>query len=218
SSTAAPKKLTAPDGNKRYAVRVGDAPATGSPTAPVELVMFFDFRCPFCRRAWAQEVGVLVRSQPDGVRLSVRQLPLPIHPSARGASLAALAAHRQKRFWPMFDKLATHEGELGQSHFVAYADELGLDHDQFLKDLADPTLAAQIEADIDLANRVGVSGTPGFFVNGRYLNGFSLGTLTSVVDQELAAAMLLLDGGVQSDAVVDTLMRDAVPESEFPNK
>ncbi len=213
-----PTSLVAPDGNKRYAVRVGDGPATGSPTAPVEVVMFFDFRCPYCRRAWSQELGVLVRSQPDGVRLGVRQLPLPIHPTARGAALAALAADRQGRFWGMFDALVAHDGDLGRSNFVAYAEQLGLDHDRFLADLGDPALAAQIDADVALANLVGVTGTPGFFVNGRYHSGFSLGAMTGMVEEEQAAAKLLLDAGTAPAKVVDTIMRDAVPQSEFPNR
>ena len=133
--------LVVPDASKRYAVRVGDIPSTGSALAPVEIVMFFDFRCPYCRRAWQQELGVLVCSQPDGIRLGVRQLPLDIHPEARGAALAALAAARQGKFWVMFDALVEHEGALGRSDFLAYATQLGLDAERFGKDLDELTLA-----------------------------------------------------------------------------
>ncbi len=217
-ASANPTKITAPDGSKRYAVRVGDVPATGSPEAPVEIVMFFDFRCPYCRRAWEQEVGVLVRSQPQGIRLGVRQLPLEIHPEARGASLAALAAARQDRFWVMFDALVKHEGPLGRSDFMAYATQLGLDTERFGKDLDDPALAEQIAADIALADRVGVSGTPGYFINGRYLSGFSPGVLTGMVEEEQAAAQAQLDAGIPGHQVVDTIMQGAVPEAEFPNR
>lgn len=217
SSTIDPSKIVAPKADQRYDVRIGDAPATGSDKAPVEVVMFFDFKCPYCRRAWLQEVGVLIRSQPDGVRLGVRQLPLEIHPTARGAALASLAAGRQGRYWGMFDRLVEHEGSLGRSDFVTFANELGLDEDKFLADLGDPALAQQIEADIDLANRVGVTGTPGFFVNGRYMSGFSPGTLTSMVEEEQAAAKAQTDAGIAATEVVDVLMKDAIGADRFPN-
>jgi protein-disulfide isomerase len=218
AASASPTQIVAPDPSKRYAVRVGDLPATGSVEAPVEIVMFFDFQCPYCRRAWQQELGVLVRSQPDGVRLGVRQLPLDIHPEARGAALAVLAAGRQGKFWAMFDALVEHEGPLGKSDFVAYASKLGIDAERFAKDLDDPALAKQIEADVALADRVGVNGTPGFFVNGRYQSGFSPGVITSMVEEEQALGQTHVDAGIPRHQVVDTIMQGAVPEAEFPNR
>ena len=211
SASATPKQLTPPDPSKRYAVRVGDAPAAGAADAPVEIVMFFDFRCPYCRRAWQQELGVLVRSQPDGIRLGVRQLPLEIHPEARGAALAALAAARQGKLWAMFDALVEHEGPLGRSDFMRYAQTLGLDAERFGQDLDDPALAEQIAADIALADRAGVTGTPGFFINGRYLSGYDPGVLTGMVEEEQAAAQAQLDAGIPRHQVVDVLLKDAVP-------
>jgi protein-disulfide isomerase len=218
AASASPTTIVAPDPGKRYAVRVGDAPASGSVEAPVEIVMFFDFRCPYCRSAWQQELGVLVRSQPDGVRLGVRQLPLDIHPEARGAALAALAAGRQGKFWGMFDALVEHEGPLGRSDFVAYATTLELDVERFGKDLDDPALSAQIAADVALADRAGVNGTPGFFVNGRYLSGFSPGVISSMVEEEQALGQQHVDAGIPRHQVVDTIMQGAVPEAEFPNR
>jgi len=212
------KTLVAPDSRKRYAVRVGDLPAAGAEDAPVEVVLFFDFRCPYCRRAWEQELGVFLRSQPQGFRVGVRQLPLPIHPEARGAALAVLAAGKQGRFWAMFDRLVAHEGPMGRSDFAAYAQELGLDREQLLADLDDPELARQIEADVNLADRVGVNGTPGMFVNGRYLSGYSPGAITGVLEEEQAAAQARIDAGIPRHQVVDDIMQGAVPESEFPNQ
>lgn len=218
ASTGSGKTIVAPDPKLRYAVRVGDAPASGAADAPVEIVMFFDFRCPYCRRAWQQELGVLVRSQPDGIRLGVRQLPLEIHPEARGAALALLAAGRQGKAWAMFDVLVAHEGPLGRSDFLAQATALGLDADQLGRDLDDPALAQQLAADVALADRLGVSGTPGFFVNGRYLSGFQPGVLTAMVEEEQALAKEQLDMGVPRDQVVDAIMKGAVPEAEYPNR
>jgi protein-disulfide isomerase len=215
AASTVPTRRAEPDPSKRYAVRVADAPASGAEDAPVEIVMFFDFRCPYCRRAWQQELGVLVRSQPDGIRLGVRQLPLEIHPEARGAALAALAAARQGKFWAMFDALVEHEGPLGRSDFLAHASRLGLDAERFGRDLDDPALAEQLAADVALADRAGVSGTPGFFVNGRYLSGFSPGVLTGVVEEEQALAQAQLDAGIPRHQVVDAIMQGALPEAEL---
>ncbi|MCA9710162.1 MAG: thioredoxin domain-containing protein, partial [Myxococcales bacterium] len=192
--------------------------AAGDADAPVEVVMFFDFRCPYCRRAWQQELGVFLRSQPQGFRVAVRQLPLEIHPEARGAALAVLAAGEQGKFWGMFDELVAHEGPLGRSDFVAYATKLGMDPQRLQADLDAPALAARVEADTALADRVGVSGTPAFFINGRYISGYSPGVITNVLEEELAAAQVRIDAGTPRDQVVDAIMQDAVPESEFPNR
>jgi protein-disulfide isomerase len=217
-ASATPKRITAPDPSKRYAVRVGDRPAAGAQDAPVEVVMFFDFRCPYCRRAWLQELGVFVRSQPDGFRLGVRMLPLEIHADARGAALASLAAARQGKFWAMFEKLVAHKGSLGRSDFATYAEQIGIDRAQFLEHLEDPALSEQISADIALADRVGVTGTPGLFINGRYLSGFSPGVMTAVLEEELANAQARLDAGIPRHQVVDAILEHAIPESEFPNR
>jgi len=218
AASPTPVKLVAPDRSKRYAVRVGNAPASGAEDAPVEVVMFFDFRCPYCKSAWQQELGVIVRSQPEGIRLGVRQLPLDIHPEARGAALASLAAARQDRYWAMFDALVGHEGPLGRSDFLAYATKLGLDVERFARDLDDPALAQQIAADVALADHVGVTGTPGFFINGRYYSGFAPGVLAAMVEEEQALAQQQLDAGIPRHQVVDVIMQGAVPEAEFPNR
>jgi len=212
------KTLIAPDPKKRYAIRVGDLAAAGAEDAPVEVVLFFDFRCPYCRRAWVQELGVFLRSQPQGFRVAVRQLPLEIHPEAQGAALAVLAAGKQGRFWAMFDKLVAHEGPMGRSDFAGYAEELGLDREQLLADLGDPSLTEQIAVDTSLADRVGVSGTPALFVNGRYLSGFAPGVITGVLEEEYGIAQARIEAGIPRHQVADDIMQGAIPESEFPNQ
>ncbi|MEM9453995.1 MAG: DsbA family protein [Myxococcota bacterium] len=218
ASSPAPRKLVAPDPAQRYAVRVGELPASGDADAPVELVMFFDFRCPYCRRAWQQELGVFLRSQPRGFRVAVRHMPLEIHPEARGAALAVLAAARQGKQWGMFEKVITHEGPLGRSNFAEYAEALGLDRKRLLADLDEPALEQQLAADLALAQRVGVTGTPAFFINGRYVSGYSPGVITNMLEQELAVAQAKIDAGTPREQVVDAVMADAIPESEFPNR
>jgi protein-disulfide isomerase len=213
-----PLEIIAPDPNRRYRIEAGDAPGIGPEDAPVLVVTFMDLGCPFCRRAWEDELEALVDANANDMRLVVRQLPLEIHRSAEGAAKATLAAHRQGKFREMFDRLIRHEGEPGRDDFVKYAAELGLESERFLRDLDDPTIAAAVQADVDLANRVGVTGTPGFFINGRYASGFDPGQVPAMVEQELRSAAQLAEQGVPRGEIVTKQMADAIPEQEFPNR
>lgn len=212
-----PKTLVQPRGDARYRIEPGASGVRGVADAPVVVVAFVDFQCPFCRRAWKEElVGILDR-YPQDVALSVRNLPLPIHNAATGAAKAALAAGAQGKYWEFHDRLLGHDGSLGRSAFVAWAAELGLDEAKFLAVLDDPATAKVVEDDTRLANRVGVSGTPGFFVNGRHIDGYTPGVLSGVVDEELARAKQLIAAGTARGEVFAKTMAEAVPEAEFPN-
>jgi protein-disulfide isomerase len=113
-----------------------------------------------------------VREQyPDDVKLVFKHLPLRIHPQAPGAHAAAEAAHRQGRFWEMHDKIFSNQGDLAPETFVAYAQQIGLDVDRFKKDVASADVKKRVDADTQEAQKLGVSGTPAFFINGKYLAG-----------------------------------------------
>jgi protein-disulfide isomerase len=215
----APRRSIAPDPTRRYHITGEGAPFVGPEDAPVLVVTFMDLSCPYCRRAWDEELEALVDAHPEDVRLVVRALPLEIHRSAEGAAKAILAADRQGKFRPMFDRLIRHEGgDPSRADFVRVAAELGLDEERFLRDLDDPAVAAAVQADVELAQRVGVTGTPGFFVNGRYASGFNPGLVPQMVAEELSAAAELEKAGVPRGEIVAKQMADAVPEEEFPNR
>jgi protein-disulfide isomerase len=218
-AAAEPKQqLVAPKGDARYRIEPGAAPLRGPADAPVVIVEFVDFQCPFCRRAHKEEIAALLERHPNDVALAIRHLPLPIHNAAQGAAKAAIAAGAQGKFWELHDKLLAHEGSVGRSAFVAWADELGLDQAKFLAVLDDPATAAIVDGDTKLANAVGVAGTPGFFVNGRYLDGFAPGALSAMVDEELARANERIAKGTARADVFREIMAEAIPESEFPNR
>ncbi|MBK6918513.1 MAG: thioredoxin domain-containing protein [Deltaproteobacteria bacterium] len=206
-----------PRGDARYRIEPGASGLRGEADAPVVIVAFVDFECPFCRKAWKEELAALLERHRSDVAYSVRQLPLPIHTAARGAAKAALAAGQQGKFWEFHDRLLAHEGAVGRSSFIAWAKELGLDEAAFLAALDDPATEAVVAADEKLAVAVGVNGTPGYFVNGRYLGGFVPGTLSGVVDEELARATSLAATTPKSKRFA-TDMAEAIPESEFPNR
>jgi len=212
-----PTDLTPPEADQRYKILPGDAPTKGPADAPVVIVEFVDFKCPYCRRAHAEEITALLEAQGSDVRLAVRNLPLEMHIEARGAALASLAAHRQGKFWAFHDRLLGHKGAIGRDTFVEWATEMGMDPTKFVADMDDRELSAVVAEDVRIAAKVGITGTPAFFVNGRYLSGFRKGVLTALVAEELAEANKRIEAGTPRESVYEAIMADAIPEAAFMN-
>jgi Na+/H+ antiporter NhaA len=153
----------------------------GPAEAPVTVVEYGDFECPFCGRA--EPVVRELLSDFADVRYVWRHLPRSdVHPNAERAAAASEAAHAQGAFWEMYDLLLDHQGDLRPRDLVAYAEELGLDVERFREDLRQGVGAGKIEEDVDSADRSGVTGTPTFFVNGRRHDGaYDIETLSEAV-------------------------------------
>src|SRR3990172_10570443 len=112
-----------------------------------------------------------------------------MHNQAMPAALAAEAAHRQGKFWEMHDKLFGDQQALSDASYEKFAKEIGLDVERFKKDYASPEVKARVEADSREAGQLGVNGTPGFFVNGRFLSGAQpFEAFKTLIDQELGQA------------------------------
>ncbi|MGH3349439.1 MAG: Na+/H+ antiporter NhaA [Nocardioides sp.] len=144
----------------------------GAEDAEVTLVEYLDYECPFCARATGTANEVRDYFGPR-IRYVVRHLPLPQHPHAELAAVAAEAAARQGKFWEMHKHLFAHQSELEHKDLAGYAGELGLNIEEFLRDLEDPELAQHVRDDMDSATASGARGTPTFFVGthrheGRY--------------------------------------------------
>ena len=154
-----------------YDVEAGDSPSIGPQDAPVTIIEFLDFQCPFCSRAEAT-VQRIMREYPGKVRLVFKQHPLvAIHSQAMLASEAALAAHDQGRYREMHDKLFTISRQLTRENILQAGRDIGLDIDKFTADLDSGKYRPTVESEIQQAVSVGATGTPAFFINGRYLNG-----------------------------------------------
>jgi protein-disulfide isomerase len=143
----------------------------GADDAPLELVMYGDFQCPFCTAA--QPILRRVRDRLAGrLRFAFRHFPLEeVHPDARRAAEASEAAAAQGAFWPMHDALYGNRGRLGLEDVIALARGLGLDDGRVRTELADGTHAARVQQDVESGRTAGVDGTPTFFVNGRRHHG-----------------------------------------------
>ena len=165
-------------------VQQPSAPATH--TERVEIVVFSDFQCPFCAQFAAPIREVETRGI-EGVATTIqfRQFPLSIHPDAQLAAQAALAAKEQSKFWEMHDLLFANQGALKRDDLLRYAAKLKLNLERFRKDLDSERLKQMIEADKAEAARLGVGGTPTYFINGRgYSGAKSFDQLTQLVRYE----------------------------------
>jgi Na+/H+ antiporter NhaA len=154
----------------------------GSDDAPVTLVEYGDFQCPYCGQA-EQTIRELLARQGGDVRYVWRHLPLnDVHPNAQLAAEASEAAAAQDRFWDMYDMLLTHQDGLTLRDLVRYAQELGLDTERFRDELRRRVHTPRIAEDVASADESGVSGTPTFFINGRRHYGvYDIEALTTAV-------------------------------------
>ena len=176
------KPLTA---DLQAAIAANTAPAFGPENASVKIVEFSDFQCPYCARA-ADVVHQIKEKYGDKVRFVFRQFPLPMHPQARPAAEAALAANAQGKFWEYHDKLFKNQQALDKNGLETYAKDTGLNVAQFKKSLEDKKLGEQIEADMKLGEQVHVNGTPTMFINGaRVENPSDFNAVASMIDAAL---------------------------------
>lgn len=148
------------------------APVRHTPSERVEIVVFSDFQCPFCGQ-FAKPIRELMAKGVEGAPAAVKfkHFPLNFHPNAQVAAQAALAAGEQGKFWEMHDLLFANQSALQRNDLLRDAEKLGLDMDRFRKDLDSDRLKQAIERDKAEGAKLGVSGTPTFFVNGKEYSG-----------------------------------------------
>jgi len=184
AAIGAPRR-SGPDPSKVYTVITAGAPTKGPDTAPVTLVVFSEFQCPFCAR-FVPTLKQIEDTYRDNVRIVWKHLPLDIHKDAVGAALAAEAARKQGKFWEYHDKLFADQTRLGPEGLKQHAKELQLDLKRFEVDMLDPNEKKRLEADVAEANTLGIAGTPGIFINGRFLAGaLPFQTFAKLIDEEL---------------------------------
>jgi protein-disulfide isomerase len=186
AQAARPSRPARPEPSKKYEVAIGKAPARGPASAPVQIVEFSDFQCPFCRRA-GPTLAQIEKEYGDQVRIAFKHMPLSMHAQARPAHAAAEAAGMQGKFWEMHDKIFADQRNLSPATFEKYAGDLGLDVEKFKKDSTSDAVEQRIASDYAEASKLGVTGTPAFFVNGRFLSGAQpFASFKVVIDKELA--------------------------------
>jgi protein-disulfide isomerase len=167
----------------------GDDHVRGPAGAPVTVLEYGDFECPYCRGAF-RDVRRLSDEHPAEIRFVFRNFPIPqLHPHAEQAAEAAEAAGAQGRYWEMHDVLLQPYSHLDTDSLVTYAEVIGLDIARFRRDLTDRVYAARIESDIAEGLRNGVNATPKFYVNGQRVDGkVPLENLVTMVESAVSAA------------------------------
>ena len=166
-------------------VPTAGAPMTGPANAPITIVEFSDFQCPYCTLATPQLQAVL-KAYPTQVRLIFKQFPLDIHSQAAFAAAAAVAAQKQGKFWPMHDALFASHADLRRPTVLAIASAIGLDVKRFEADVDSADVRKAVQRDLEDGSNVGVMSTPTIFIDGQHYNGaIRLDTLRPILDAEL---------------------------------
>ena len=160
-------------------------PSRGPTNAPVTIVEFSDFQCPYCGREYPV-IERLMKEYDGKLRLVFRHYPLDFHPFAQKAAEAGACAQDQGKFWELHDKMFTNQGKLAVADLKGYAKLLGMDAPKFDKCLDSGEKKALVDDDLKAGSAAGVNGTPAFFINGIFVNGAQpYEHMKQAVDREL---------------------------------
>ena len=208
TEAAAPAKADAPAAAAPAAKAAGAilaGPSQGGDKPLVTILEISDFQCPFCSRV-LPTIKQILDTYGDKVRVVWVNQPLPFHKRAKPAAIAALAAHRQGKFWEMHDKLFANMKQLTDANFDIWAKELGLDMAKFKKDMADPVIGKKVDNDQKVANALGARGTPAFLINGKLVTGARpFAAFKTEIDAGIAAAEAELKKGTSQEALHEKL-------------
>jgi protein-disulfide isomerase len=170
---------------QRYQVSADDDPVLGDANAPITIVEFSDFHCPYCGRFFAETLQPLMTNYEGRIKLVYRDYPI-LGQSSVVAALAAGCMNDQGKFWDFHNKTFANQQDLTREAFVSYAQDLGADVGKFTNCLDNQEHIQEITADATYAQNLGVTGTPAFFVNGRFISGAQpYSVFASVIDEEL---------------------------------
>ena len=170
----------------KVAVEAADSPRKGAADAPIEIIEFSDFGCPFCSMA-ADNVMKVKEKYGDKVSVVYRHFPLPMHPEAIPAALASECARDEGKFWEYHDKLFADQKKWTAEDLKGYAKELQLDEAKFATCLDTSAKQARLDKDMEDGTAVGMTGTPGFFINGVPLQGaVPVEAFDEIIEQMLA--------------------------------
>jgi protein-disulfide isomerase len=169
----------------RATVSAGSSPSKGPANAPIELIEFADFQCPFCLAA-SPTVKRVLDTYGDRIRFVYRNFPLENHPDARPAAEAAQCANEQGQFWAYHDRLFGEPGKLSDADLKSAAAALGMDSPRFNQCVDGHKYRSVVDADAKAGSDAGVTGTPAFFINGRLLSGAQpYDAFKHIIDEEL---------------------------------
>jgi protein-disulfide isomerase len=204
-----------------FKVAIGNSPFHGPATAPVTIVEFSDFQCPYCSRV-EPTLKAIQDKYGDKVRFVWKNEPLPFHPRAEPAAEVALEARAEKGdkgFWDVHDRLFASQPKLEDADLEKVATDAGLNLEKVREAMKTHKYKSMIDSDSDLADDMQASGTPHFFVNGRRLVGAQpIDKFAPIIDEEIAKASALSAKGVAGAQIYDTLIKDGKGAPELERK
>lgn len=201
-------------------IPVADSYILGNPDAPITIVEFSDFQCPFCQRG-GNTVKELQRKYPNDVRIVFKHNPLPFHNEADEASRAAMAAGEQGKFWEMHDKLFasynTFKGADMKELTSKFAADLGMDVEKYKADYENEKFKKIVERDLKLGSTLGVRGTPHFFINGERVSGAQpLQAFEEIVKRQLDEARKATQSGTAANDLYKVMVDRNYKDAEAP--
>jgi protein-disulfide isomerase len=171
----------------RQEVSADDDPFLGTDGAPIEIIQFAEFQCPYCGKV-GDTMEKLLAEYPGKLKIVYRDFPLGFHDRAIPAAIAANCAGEQDKYWEMHGVLMQNQTKLQDTDLAGFAKEIGVDMATWTTCLKDPAQEAEVNKDMEDASAVGVTGTPAFFINGVLLSGaVPFDQFKSIIDKELAA-------------------------------
>lgn len=224
------KKLSGTNGEQTHAAQSGeayvdaddtyelkDAPMQGNADGLVTIVAFSEYQCPFCARVLPTITEVLDKHEGD-VRLFFKDHPLPFHAEAEPAARAAHAAGKQGKFWEYHDLLFENQKDLPKKKYSEYAEELGLDVEQFEEDMASEEITQMVADGLKLSSKLGVRGTPNFFINGANVRGAQPAqAFHSIIETEKKEMQKLIDDGkTKAEALAERIKTNS--EADQPDE
>lgn len=196
-----------------YKVTVDDLPAIGSANAPLTVVLFSDYECPFCRKVEPQ-IAQLRADHGSDVRIVLAPRPLPFHKQAKPAALAVLAAAEQGKLEAMHRALVGLDGKLDDASLTSAAREVGLDLARFDADRRGAKAEKMLEKAEELAKRFSVQGTPTTFVNGQRVTGAVPDVIHQLGEEQLVVGRGLIKGGTPPAKVYETIIANGIASAE----
>ncbi|QPC83107.1 DsbA family protein [Phototrophicus methaneseepsis] len=177
-----------PGAGPRSDVSADDDPGIGSPDAPIVMIEFSDFQCPYCGRFATTTLDPILETYGDYIYFVYRDFPI-LGPESTNAAIAAQCADEQEQFWAFHDLLFDNQQNLNRATYLDFAGQLNLDIDTFTGCLDNETYLEEVQQDAATAQQLGATGTPTFFINGRYVSGAQpFDFFARIIEEELAAA------------------------------
>ena len=189
NDTSVPRVTSTPAPEK-FAVSIDDDSVKGSDDAPITMIEFSDYECPFCERFYLQTLPNIQKDYIDTgkVKYVFRDYPLSFHLNATKAAEAAECAGEQKKYWEYHDTLFQHQNALDNKSLKQYALNLGLDTAAFNQCLDSGAMAGEVQKDFQEGSRLGIRGTPSFFINGtRVVGAQPYDAIKQIIERELAS-------------------------------